>query len=474
MSSRTLLAAILFSNAIGAAADGQYVPARELDSNRLFEGVSPIRVRSGIAVGLGRIRAALWQTAVSWDAAGSNVLPSLFPGMQAGVAHDFQVGGDIVGETYPYPQTASTATLWRAGAPIDLNTLVTGGASMTLLVAEAIDSKGRIAGLGQQSNGSYGGFLFDGGVLTDLGTLPGGSAGPTPTAMNDHLQIVGSADSGGHSHAILWDHGTLIDLHDPTQISGDDSFALDVDRFGRAVGYAMFQVSATTQLPQAVLWDHGTVVNLGAGLSGVSYANGLNDFGEIVGTFEDPILGFRACTFASGVVTDLNTLIDPSSGLTLFAANDVDDEGRIVGAGGDQGGGHGFILEPDCKGTFTVYGAGCPGTGGVIPDLSGAGCPSPDRDFALAVAGGVPGAIGFLFVGAGSGSFAIKPGCDLQVLPLIVSPLLVALDGNGEQWFAARLPAGTPTFDLDLQEFFVDAGAAFGISATAPLALHFE
>jgi uncharacterized membrane protein len=460
--------------ASGPVAIAQYIPVRKLDTNGLFAGEIPHRVRSDVAVGDASVSHALWTSAVLWDAAtGSNVLPPL-AGMFQAEARDFQVGGDVVGESLQYPASDSTATLWHNASPTDLNSLVTGGATMNLQQAAAIDSKGRIAGVGMRTNGTVGGYLFDGGVVTDLGILAGGTGGPVPTAMNEHLQIVGYADTGNFLHAVLWDNGTLTDLHDPAQISGDDSGAQGVDRFGRICGFAYFRSSATMQRPEAVLWDHGVVTDLGASLAGDSYANGLNDFGEIVGTCYDPVLGPRACIFANGSAIDLNTLIDPAAGWTLAYANDVDDDGQIVGNGIFGGQGQGFILEPDCKGTFTVYGTGCPGTGGVVPQLFGGGCPAPDRDFALAVADGLPNAFGFLFAGAGNGSLTIKPGCDLQVLPLILPPLFEALDGFGEQWVAEHLPNGTLAFDLYLQEFFIDPGAAFRISATAPLLLHFD
>jgi hypothetical protein len=106
--------------------------------------------------------------------------------------------------------------------------------------------------------------------------------------------------------------------------------------------------------------------------------------------------------------------------------------------------------------------------------LAGTGCPGPDRDFALEVFDGLPNGIGFLFAGTGTNTLQVRPGCDLQVLPLALAPIAVALDGFGELWNAQHLPAGTPIFDVNLQALFFDAGAAHGISATKAVALHFE
>jgi hypothetical protein len=50
----------------------------------------------------------------------------------------------------------------------------------------------------------------------------------------------------------------------------------------------------------------------------------------------------------------------------------------------------------------------------------------------------------------------------------------IVLDSLGEWWDHENLPSGTPTFDLYLQALFFDPAAAYGVSSSKPLALHFE
>jgi probable HAF family extracellular repeat protein len=458
---------------VASPAWSQSIPIRQLDSTGAFTSDQAARVRHGVAAGFGVVNGK--SNGALWDAAGSHALPPL-QGNGSASAADFDDLGDVVGTSVKSFSFFTHATLWQGGAAIDLNSLVVGGAPLFLATATAVDAHGRIAGAGAASPIATpdAGFLYDGGIVTDLGTLVPGAHGMSPVRMNDRLQIVGTADAGGGvTHATLWDNGTLTDLHDPAQISGTTSEAHGIDRFGRVCGSANFVVTGTTERQSAVVWDQGVVTDLGAGAGFGSVAFAINDFGEIVGNFFDVTLGSRACIFENGGATDLNTLIAPGTGWTLEVANDVDDEGRIVGFGDLGGATRAFILEPDCKGSFTVYGTGCAGSLPVEPILTGAGCPSPDRDFALFLHAGAANQVGFFFVGTSNGVVPVRPGCDLQVVPLALPPLLITLDGAGELWAPTKLPSGTPTFDLFLQSLFVTPGSHL-ISATKPVQLHFE
>jgi len=250
------------------------------------------------------------------------------------------------------------------------------------------------------------------------------------------------------------------------------SYAHGVNRHGQVVGSSHGNLGGSRTT--AFLWDGTMVVDLVAPI-GLPNASAINDFGIVVGNAYDPATMISiACLWEDGVFVDLNTFVDPALGWVLSYASDIDNEGRILGQGTLNGAPAGFILEPDCKGTFTAYGAGCAGAAGVEPQLRGSGCPAPNRDFALEIVDGVPSAVGLLFLGSGTGTIQVKPGCDLQVLPLVPPVFLLALESLGEWWDHERFPAGTPIFDLNLQAFFFDPGAAHGISGTKPLALHFE
>ena len=59
-------------------------------------------------------------------------------------------------------------------------------------------------------------------------------------------------------------------------------------------------------------------------------ASGINDAGQIVGE-SFSASSARAFIWQNGTMTDLNTLIPPSSGLYLLYANDINDRGTIAG-----------------------------------------------------------------------------------------------------------------------------------------------
>jgi probable HAF family extracellular repeat protein len=84
----------------------------------------------------------------------------------------------------------------------------------------------------------------------------------------------------------------------------------------------------------AFLWPvNGKILDLGT-LEGdsISEATGINDEGEIIGTsFTAGFASSRAFIWQNGKITDLNTLIQPSSNLYLISTGDINDRGEITG-----------------------------------------------------------------------------------------------------------------------------------------------
>jgi probable HAF family extracellular repeat protein len=125
-------------------------------------------------------------------------------------------------------------------------------------------------------------FLWDDGLLTDLGTFGGGFG--FPEGINEAGEIVGEAGYPGDVifHAALWKKGAMTDLG---TVEGDpSSVAFHINSKGQVVGAS---TNLNGEWMHAFLWENGgpmidlnTVVSLGAGVQLIS-APDINDRGEI-------------------------------------------------------------------------------------------------------------------------------------------------------------------------------------------------
>lgn len=160
-----------------------------------------------------------------------------------------------------------------------------------------INNKGQITG------GSGQAFLTgpNGAAITDADALPGTNGG-FGSGVNDTGQVVGqfSANGGAATHAFLSgpNGGAVQDLG---TLGGTNSFGEAVNNSGQAVGYSGITGSSAT----------------------------------------------HAFLFTNGVLTDLNTLIAPGSGLTLTEALGISNTGFITGYGITSSGQEdAFLLTP--------------------------------------------------------------------------------------------------------------------------------
>ena len=84
------------------------------------------------------------------------------------------------------------------------------------------------------------------------------------------------------------------------------------------------------------------ITDLGALGGATSYANGINDAGQVVGQSNG-----HAFLFINGKLTDLNSLIPASSGWNLWIANAINNKGQIIGTGTNPNGAtRAFLLTP--------------------------------------------------------------------------------------------------------------------------------
>lgn len=160
-------------------------------------------------------------------------------------------------------------------------------------------------------------------LITDLGTLPGGTITYARGGLNDWGQVTGDADAGGGDiRAYLYDSPTITDLG---TLGGRNSYGRDINNARHVVGYA--HTSAGRY--HAFLYDGGTMLDLGTlgtHPTDQSKAWGINDSGQVTG--ESSLNGpYHAFIYDGGTMTDLGTLVGAGSSF----GRDINNLGQVTG-----------------------------------------------------------------------------------------------------------------------------------------------
>ncbi len=187
----------------------------------------------------------------------------------------------------------------------------------TTTEAQGINEAGRIVGTSGDGGSQSRPFLWNDGVLTNLGTL-GGSRG-IAHGISDTGFIAGESEVASHEmHAFLWENGNMKDL--------GLGVAFAVNDQGQAAGCG-FPTSSAPPC-HAVLWQAGQITDLGTlgGHSGSAY--GIDDAGQVVGSTLATDGFMHAFLWQAGTMTDLGGL----PGYQFSAAWDINAAGQVVGS----------------------------------------------------------------------------------------------------------------------------------------------
>lgn len=221
-------------------------------------------------------------------------------------AYDINDSGQVVGVS-----ANAKAVMWESGTGtvIDIGHLPTRAGTGNGHQAYGISNTGHV--VGQSWTGpQYGShpFLWTG-QMQDL--CPQGPQSMALT-IND-LDVVAGANCGEPGSGFVWDGGLTQIPIIPTEINN--------------AGWIAGQV-ASDSAQRAGYWANGIVTIVTPTSGGI--ANGLNDLGEIVGSY-DGGSDYRAFLWDSALgLRDLNDLIDPSLGIYLRSAKDINDTGQIL------------------------------------------------------------------------------------------------------------------------------------------------
>ena len=199
-------------------------------------------------------------------------------------------------------------------------------------------------------------------MARSVGTI-NGSGGALGFSINNLGQATGfSTSSGGGYHAFLYDNGVMQDLG---TLGGTNSYGRDINDSGQTVGLS--DISGDTE-EHAFLYSNGVMQDLGTLGGTTSWALGANNSGQVVGWSYDAN-GESAAFFYDG-----STMIDlcvyascRSAGWDyLGAAIEINESGEMVGYGVNNGLAHAFIVTTlPIPTTLWLFGSGLVGLVGM-------------------------------------------------------------------------------------------------------------
>lgn len=221
----------------------------------------------------------------------------------------------------------SIAPAEAATTVVDLG-LLPGGSYAS---ARAINTGGGIVGMVTDSAGAFKQARFAGGSATLLASSCCASSLAAPLALNDSGEAVGwGRVYGSLSDPAYWNAaGVTVPLQPIAGSTGTGIRAYDINNSGVIVGSDVKPSTAFGAPPEyhGVVWNRGTLVrDLGflgqaaSGLSNATFAQGINDAGDIVG---EAVVGMdrHAFLWRGGAFTDLG----PGSAL------DINSTGLVLG-----------------------------------------------------------------------------------------------------------------------------------------------
>lgn len=227
----------------------------------------------------------------------------------AGIPYAINESGQVVGGTSgggSFPKLAfpyGAAFLYSDGTTSILNTDLE-----TNYIAYGMNNSGKVVGIFNPSSiRPSRGFLYDNGLFTDLGALPGDNYSSAED-INDLDQIVGVSALSGVNDGTAFLYSSIAGMTSLGRLSPNDTYslALDINNKGQVVGWSGYNPSF----------------------------------------YSDSGIGISAFLYSDNVMQDLNKLIATDSGFVITQAQGINERGQIAGAGVINGELHAVLLTP--------------------------------------------------------------------------------------------------------------------------------
>jgi probable HAF family extracellular repeat protein len=226
------------------------------------------------------------------------------------------------------------AFVWQDGVLTDLGPLP----GKVTTNAVAINERGHITGFSNCDPltplDCARAFLWRRGEMTDLGTLGGFDS--RAHGLNNRSQVVGVSSNASCpfldfdecNRAFLWEDGDMIDLG---TLGGREAVAFDINDRGQIIGISLAPRAIPNEFNEfdqhAFLWQDGVMIDLGR-VGEVSTPAGINARGQIIINAFVPLCPCpeRAFLWDDGTRTDLGSLGGPAT-----AAFAINRHGQVVG-----------------------------------------------------------------------------------------------------------------------------------------------
>lgn len=162
------------------------------------------------------------------------------------------------------------------------------------------------------------------GTMQLLGTF--GGANSHASDVNLAGQVTGWAETAnGEPHAFFYDNGAMQDLG---TLRGRESVGNALNDAGTVVGD--MRISIANYSTRGFVWDDGQITYIDS-LGGVSStALDVNKHGWVVGSSQLASGESHGYLYRNGELIDLNTLLAPGSGWTIYDALSINDQGDIL------------------------------------------------------------------------------------------------------------------------------------------------